>query len=95
MARHLKTIRISDNNAPQICTFSSILRRATGVNEVKEVNEVNDNSWYNLAGQRVAKPTRGNSGTSSVSKHYYRAHRAPCEDDGIETGYDCEFTHEL
>ena len=25
MARHLKTIRISDNNAPQICTFSSIL----------------------------------------------------------------------
>ena len=23
MARHLKTIRISNNNAPQICTFSS------------------------------------------------------------------------
>ena len=31
----------------------------TGVNEVKGVKEVNDNSWYNLAGQRVAQPTKG------------------------------------
>ena len=31
----------------------------TGVNEVREVSEVNDNSWYNLAGQRVAQPTKG------------------------------------
>ena len=31
----------------------------TGVNEVSEVKEVNDNSWYNLAGQRVAQPSKG------------------------------------
>ena len=72
MARHLKTIRISDNNAPQICTFSSILRRATGVNEVKEVNEVNDNSWYNLAGQRVAQPTNAcHTSTFRLKKGMY------------------------
>ena len=31
----------------------------TGVNEVNVVKEVNDNSWYNLAGQRVAQPSKG------------------------------------
>ena len=42
--------------APDFLGFEG---EATGVNEVKEVNEVNDNSWYNLAGQRVAQPTKG------------------------------------
>jgi hypothetical protein len=31
----------------------------TGVNEVKEVKEVNDNSWFDLQGRRVAQPTKG------------------------------------
>ena len=31
----------------------------TGVNEVIEVKEVNDDSFYDLSGRRVAKPTKG------------------------------------
>ena len=42
--------------APDFLGFEG---ETTGVNEVKGVNEVNDNSWYNLAGQRVANPTKG------------------------------------
>ena len=43
--------------APQLTI--SFGGETTGVNEVSEVKEVNDNSWYNLAGQRVAQPTKG------------------------------------
>ena len=49
-------IQIAVAGAPDFLGFEG---EATGVNEVKEVNEVNDNSWYNLAGQRVAQPTKG------------------------------------
>ena len=42
--------------APDFLGFDG---EATGINEVSEVKEVSDNSWYNLAGQRVAQPTKG------------------------------------
>ena len=56
MARHLKTIRISDNNAPQNLHF---LIHLSGVKEVKEVKEVKDNTWYTLDGRKLdEKPTK-------------------------------------
>lgn len=30
-----------------------------GVSEVKEVSEVNDDSWYDLSGRKIAQPTKG------------------------------------
>ena len=49
---------LSGATAPEFLGFS-FGGEVTGVNEVSEVKEVNDNSWYNLAGQRVAQPTKG------------------------------------
>ncbi|MBQ7513191.1 MAG: hypothetical protein IJS95_02235, partial [Prevotella sp.] len=47
-----------DAGAPEFLTID-FGGEVTGINEVIEVKGVNDNSWYDLQGRRVAQPKKG------------------------------------
>lgn len=58
VAAHRCWIEISTANAPGRLTIVFEKEEATGVNEVSEVNEVSDDSWYDLSGRKLdGEPT--------------------------------------
>ena len=58
VAAHRCWIEISTANAPSRLTIVFEKEEATGVNEVSEVNEVSDDSWYDLSGRKLdGEPT--------------------------------------
>lgn len=58
VAAYRAYLTADDAGAPEFLTID-FGGEVTGINEVIEVKGVNDNSWYDLQGRRVAQPKKG------------------------------------